>query len=155
MESFLVDYMHTSHIPAPFGQGWAAARRLAGNDRGNSASYRIDSATFVRFVVTHILIQAHQHHHYPTKGTAKAAIIAEAPPTVLPSRECENEYSVSVYCNLPVFELVLGPLHDEEPRQYVDEHPPHPGRHFVCLGRPEVDVKHQDRHTYTAAASDT
>lgn len=58
-----------------------------------------------------------------------------------------------MYCNLPVFELVLGPLHDEESRQYVDEHPPHPGRHFVCLGRPEVDVEHQNRHTYTAAAT--
>lgn len=50
-------------------------------------------------------------------------------------------------------ELILGPLHDEEARQYVDEDSPYPWRHFMCLGRPEVDVEHQNRHTYTAAAA--
>ena len=34
-----------------------------------------------------------------------------------------------------------GPLHDEEPGQQVNEDPPHPGRHQVGLGGPEVDVE--------------
>ena len=39
-----------------------------------------------------------------------------------------------------------GSLHDEEPGEEVDEDSPHPGRHQVSLGRPEVDVEHHHRH---------
>ena len=38
-------------------------------------------------------------------------------------------------------------LHDQESRQKVDEDPPHPGGHQVGLGRPEVDVEHNNGHT--------
>ena len=52
---------------------------------------------------------------------------------------------------LPVsIHLVLWAAHDQEARQDVDEHSPHPRRHGVCLGRAEVYVQHHHRHTYAA-----
>ena len=44
--------------------------------------------------------------------------------------------------------LVLRSLHDEEPRQDVDEDPSHPRRQLVRLGGTEVHVQHQHRHRY-------
>ena len=39
-----------------------------------------------------------------------------------------------------------GSLHDQKSREQVDEDSPDPRRHQVSLRRPEVNVKHHDRH---------
>ena len=47
----------------------------------------------------------------------------------------------------PVSVLVIDwSLHAEQPRQDVDEDPPHPGRHGVSLRGAEVDIEDHHRH---------
>ena len=57
----------------------------------------------------------------------------------------EESYGVVMYSRVLV-RLELGPLHDEQPGQDVDEDPLHPRRHLVRLRRPEVHVQHHHRH---------
>ena len=55
----------------------------------------------------------------------------------------------------PVSVLVIDrSLHAEQPRQDVDEDPPHPGRHGVSLRGAEVDIEDHHRH-HDAAPSST
>ena len=53
---------------------------------------------------------------------------------------------VLISCS-PVSVLVIDrPLHAEQPRQDVDEDPPHPRRHGVSLRGAEVDIEDHHRH---------
>lgn len=47
--------------------------------------------------------------------------------------------------------IVLGPFHEEQLWQDLDENAVHPGRHSVGLRWPEMNIQHHDRHADTAS----